>query len=389
LISFDGVSITYDVLGNPTSYRGHSLSWGMVRQLEAYDQNTFEYNASGIRVRKNGTEYELDGTTIVKESRTGTVIRYRYGVEGLIGFTYNGTDYYYTKNLLGDITGIYGADGIKYAAYEYDAWGNHTVTLDVNGIGTINPFRYRGYYFDVETGLYYLQTRYYDPATGRFLNADRYVSKGLDIKNTNLFSYCGNNPVLRIDASGQFWEEIWDFALEAIKQIGQALGIVAPAYAGAAITTMIDGPFPIADCVAGVAVVVVTTGAIAYGTYQAVKYISIPRVTTKEKTIEITQAPPEDIVVYRWPKKGTMIVTFTPSKRDVDNPNSGLSFSTEYKVGSAATTIGRLNMTGVVLAIIDGPSHVSVYPIGGTLEDWYEAGPDSEWSKAVKAACCY
>ncbi len=202
LISFSGSSISYDVLGNPTSYRGHSLSWGMVRQLKSYDQNTFEYNASGIRVRKNGTSYELDGETIVRESRTGTVIDYRYGVSGLVGFTLNGTDYYYTKDLFGDIVGIYGADGTKYAAYVYDAWGNHTITLDTNGIGTINPFRYRGYYFDTETGLYYLQTRYYDPLTGRFLNADSRFDSDTKMTKYNLYSFCLDNPVANNDRNG-------------------------------------------------------------------------------------------------------------------------------------------------------------------------------------------
>ena len=167
-----------------------------------FDQNTFEYDASGIRIRKNGTEYELDGTTIVEEKRTGTVIRYRYGVEGMVGFTYNGTDYYYTKDLFGNISGIYGADGTRYAAYEYDAWGNHTVTLNVNGIGSLNPFRYRGYYYDTETGLYYLQTRYYDPVTGRFLNADVTFDTNAGLTAYNLFAYCGNCPVMHVDISG-------------------------------------------------------------------------------------------------------------------------------------------------------------------------------------------
>ena len=85
------------------------------------------------------------------------------------------TKYYYLKNVQGDITAIYDEAGNLKAEYEYDAWGNHVVTLDVGGIGSLNPFRYRSYYFDEETGLYYLQSRYYDPAVGRFINADAYV----------------------------------------------------------------------------------------------------------------------------------------------------------------------------------------------------------------------
>jgi len=92
--------------------------------------------------------------------------------------------------------------------YNYDAWGNHTVSYENNGNTTAaryNPFRYRGYYYDVETGLYYLNSRYYDPQVGRFISADGFVSTGQDITGYNMFAYCGNNPVNRVDPTGQFW----------------------------------------------------------------------------------------------------------------------------------------------------------------------------------------
>lgn len=229
LISFGGSSISYDVLGNPTSYRGHSLSWGMVRQLDAFDQNTFEYNASGIRVRKNGTTYELDGTTIVRESRAGTVISYHHGISGLVGFTLNGTDYYYNKDLFGNIVGIYGSGGTKFAEYEYDAWGNHTVTLDVNGIGSINPFRYRGYYFDSETGLYYVKCRYYDPTVGRWISPEPNVDSGAfdsgaGLAEYNLYTYCANSPIGLSDPTGEF-------ALTSLL-VGVIIGVVVGAVVG-------------------------------------------------------------------------------------------------------------------------------------------------------------
>ncbi len=98
------------------------------------------------------------------------------------------------------------------ATYEYDAWGNHRV-LDINGfentnstfIGNINPFRYRGYYYDVETGFYYLQTRYYDPTICRFINADNYelIAQLSSTYELNLFTYCGNNPIMRVDETGE------------------------------------------------------------------------------------------------------------------------------------------------------------------------------------------
>lgn len=94
--------------------------------------------------------------------------------------------FYFEKNLQGDIIAVYNADGVKIGSYTYDAWGNCTVsvvsgntTLENNIVRTINPFRYRGYYYDTETGLYYLQSRYYNPEWGRFLNVDAYISTGL------------------------------------------------------------------------------------------------------------------------------------------------------------------------------------------------------------------
>jgi len=112
-----------------------------------------------------------------------------------------------------------------------------------------------------------------------------------------------------------------------------------------------------------------------------------PKVEGKEKTIDIAPALPNDTVIYRWPKLGTLDVTYTPSARDMENPKVGLSFSTIPKPGSAMTTIGALNSTGVVYAVHDGTTHVSVYPIGGTMNDWHNAGPSSIWSQAVQSVC--
>ena len=147
-------------------------------------------------------------------TRNATIIRFRYGDEGLVGFSLNSTDKYYTKDLFGNISGIYGADGTKYVSYEYDAWGNHTVTLDLYGIGTVNPFRYREYYYDTETGLYYLQSRYYDPETGRFINADADLSFIIGFTGNNKYTYCSNNPIVFFDHSGYREEinnSIWSF----------------------------------------------------------------------------------------------------------------------------------------------------------------------------------
>jgi RHS repeat-associated protein len=88
----------------------------------------------------------------------------------MIGFKYNEAYYFYRRNLMGDVTHIYNEVGTLFAEYVYDAWGNYRIKTDIDGIGTLNPIRYRGYYYDAETGLYYLRARYYDPETGRFIS---------------------------------------------------------------------------------------------------------------------------------------------------------------------------------------------------------------------------
>ena len=192
-------------------YRCHSLEWTKARKLARFGANTFEYNASGIRIKKNDTVYTLAGTKILKETTGSNTITYYYGT-GIapIGFNYNGTDYYFRKNIQGDVVAIYDTDGDVVAKYVYDAWGNHKI-YDANNnevtstshIGYINPIRYRGYYFDVETNLYYLQTRYYDPETGRFLNSDaiEYLAPE-QLGGLNLYAYCNNNPVVFSDYFG-------------------------------------------------------------------------------------------------------------------------------------------------------------------------------------------
>ncbi len=117
--------------------------------------------------------------------------------------------YYFEKNIFGDIVAVYTDAGVKIGSYVYDAWGNCTVTV-ASGVTSVqssvvwnyNPFRYRGYFYDYETGLYYLQSRYYNPATGRFINADGLVSTGTGLLGYNMYIYCNNNPVMCVDPTG-------------------------------------------------------------------------------------------------------------------------------------------------------------------------------------------
>ena len=238
LTSFDGITISYDTAGNPTSgYFGHStvgLEWESGRRLsriyatseeEAFDIS-FTYNDSGIRTSKNvdGTihYYTLEENMILSEEwtvrTTEYLIIYHYDAYGTpIGMSYRTSayasgeydDYLYIKNIQGDIIGIIDEEGNLLVTYAYDAWGKHISTVYTNGGNSTgaryNPFRYRGYCYDTETGLYYLNSRYYNPVSGRFISADGQMSgTSGELLGNNLFAYCFNNPVNFSDNEGNW-----------------------------------------------------------------------------------------------------------------------------------------------------------------------------------------
>ena len=155
------------------------------------------------------TTFQLAGSMIVSENRNGNTIQYYYNEAGsVIGLRYNGNDYFFRRTVNGDIIAILNTSGEVVVTYEYDPWGN---ILSTGGsmaatLGADNPFRYRGYYYDNESGFYYLQSRYYDPATGRFLNADdtAYIGASGTILGYSLFAYCENNPVSYMDSTGNW-----------------------------------------------------------------------------------------------------------------------------------------------------------------------------------------
>ena len=226
LTSYNGQNITYDEIGNPLTYRdGMSMTWKNGRQLATLTNGdtsiSYGYDSGSVRTTKtvNGVKYTyayLNGQ-LMYETRGDAKFYYSYDANGILynvryTLTDGGTEYsyYYTHNSRGDIVGIYNGAGELKAHYEYDAWGNVIFITDNNGnaitnpnhIGNLNPFRYRGYYQDTETGLYYLMSRYYDPITHRFINADGYFQSGTSILDANTFAYCGNNPVLNVDPLG-------------------------------------------------------------------------------------------------------------------------------------------------------------------------------------------
>ena len=289
---------------------------------------------------------------------------------------------FYLYNAQGDVIAIIDDYAERVVNYEYSAWGE---LLSVTGskadtVGVLNPFRYRGYCYDTETGFYYVSSRYYDPEIGRWINADGYVSTGQGVLGNNMFAYCGNNPVNRVDHTGQFWSEIWEFAKTAVAEIGKAMGAMSPAYAGCGGVAVADGPLPFGDIVAAAGAALLTVGAIGYGIYQATQApaVSIPK--AEEKAEATPAPPPTPTVIYRY--GGTNPGNLTPKAKD---KYTGLSFSTVPMPGAAVTTIEALNATGVVYAVQDGPTHVSVRPVGATMEDWINAGSGSIWTQTVKS----
>ena len=191
-------------------------NWKHGRQLASmYEYNNdeygweFTYDADGMRTKRSDGSttytYSYDGSRLSGMTVGSNELWFAYGATGIpMAVEYNGTIYYYVTNIQGDVVAILNSSGTAVVTYTYDAWGNILTTTDNSGVGLAskNPLRYRGYVYDQETGLYYLQSRYYNPAMGRFINADGYVSTGTGLLSFNMFAYCVNNPANMYDPSG-------------------------------------------------------------------------------------------------------------------------------------------------------------------------------------------
>lgn len=214
LTGFDNQSITYDEMGNPLNYRdGMTLTWQNGRQLSSLhtpnNEITYTYDLSGLRTQKDDNDYTINYYYDSNKKLIGLdgvgVLYFYYDDDGTVSaMSYGGVKYFYVKNLQGDVEAIINQVGTTLVTYEYDAWGNIVKQTDISNrnLANINPFRYRGYIYDSESGLYYLQSRYYDPVTGRFINADVYYGDKKDPLENNKFSYCKNDAINSVDFSG-------------------------------------------------------------------------------------------------------------------------------------------------------------------------------------------
>ncbi len=233
LTEYDGQDISYDEIGNPTTYRdGMSFTWQGRQMKTATLGNTsvsYKYNADGLRTyKKVGStvyEYEYSGDKLIYEKRGDLQFHYRYDAYGNLAtirrIKPDGSEFslYAFTNMRGDVEELRMSNGALYARYVYDSWGNVLAVLnssgnplnDVNNVAVQNPIRYRGYYYDAESGLYYLQSRYYDPVTGRFVNPDSLIDTS-NVLGFNMYAYCGNNPVNREDNGGNLWDVVFDIA---------------------------------------------------------------------------------------------------------------------------------------------------------------------------------
>ncbi len=233
LTSYDGESIVYDKIGNPTSYRGWGMTWQGRQLTKAVKDKTvtFTYDSEGIRTSKsdgtNTTKYLLNGTQILAQKTGSTTLSFFYDQQGNRVAMADGSNhfYYYIYNLQGDVIALADASTGKLAAtYTYDAWGKLVKLEDTtaNSVGTLNPFRYKGYYYDTETSLYYLQSRYYDPDTGRFISADGQLNGG--VLGYNMFAYCENNPINESDPSGDWsLKNAFEKIYNTLKQVANSV----------------------------------------------------------------------------------------------------------------------------------------------------------------------
>ena len=224
LTAYGGNTITYSG-GNPTKYYdGSTFTWTQGRRLATAKVGStnisYTYDMAGVRSSKTVGSTKYDFTTlsglVTRQTGGGKTIDFVYDENNQpLAMKYNNTLYYYVLNAQGDVVRIVNSSRSVVASYTYDPWGK--IISSSGTLADINPLRYRGYYYDSETGFYYLQSRYYDPEIGRFINADSYASTdATGLLSTNMFAYCENNPAMRIDPTGEVFWDVFDVFMAAL-----------------------------------------------------------------------------------------------------------------------------------------------------------------------------
>ena len=241
LTSYDGRSFQYDEIGNLLSDGEWTYTWAKGRQLVSMTKPgstlTFTYDADGNRITKtvNGTTttYTYADGRVTHETNDTDTIHYRYDTNGtLLSMNLNGTEYYYLYNGQRDVIGLYDANGNVVVEYTYDAWGNPLTTTGslASTVGVKNPYRYRGYRYDAESGLYSLKTRYYSPEVKRFISSDDGFYENNGIFKNNLYIYCCNSPLLHRDDSGHVIEYIYELPVILVEILLIAAVLVGTSY---------------------------------------------------------------------------------------------------------------------------------------------------------------
>ena len=301
LTAYNGQSITYDAIGNPLNDGTWTYSWQAGRRLAQMSKSgttvQYQYDANGLRVSKivNGTEttYALYGKLLMHLKQGANEMHFYYDAQSRPAMVnFNGAYYTYLHNLQGDVVGLVDSSNNLVVEYKYDAWGRPTLkrslTIAYDTLATLNPFRYRGYVYDEETGLYYVSSRYYDPEIGRFINADAAIGQIGNVQSTNVFAYCFNNPVDMVDPTGD-WPKL--------STIFTVVAAVAVAVAAVALTVVTCGAAAPALVAAGGGIIggistgaAATAASVATGAMIAAGVSTAAAVTSTvvEKTVEKT-----------------------------------------------------------------------------------------------------